>query len=273
MWDQEANIKTLVDFGINRTQAKIYLTLVEKGTLTIRAASEYSGVGRPDTYRAMLELKKAGLIEVVLDSPTKYRAVPLSDAISILMGQKRKEILSLKEKSAKLLQQFENKNNNNTPPVEGEFIILPKGAACIKNRVEAIRSAEYSIDCITSIKRFNQILLIAGDDIIEAAKRGVKLRFILEKESINKPLSKELTLFCKNSSCEVKFISEPPQSFMAIFDRKEVHLATSEAGDFAQVPILWSNNSALLRICQHYFESYWTERPCPQNLMEEFNLA
>lgn len=273
MWDQEANIKTLVDFGINRTQAKIYLTLIEKGTLTIRTASEYSGVGRPDTYRAMLELKKAGLIEVVLDSPAKYRAVPLSDAISILMGQKRKEILSLKEKSAKLLKQFENKNNNNTPPVEGEFIILPKGAACIKNRVEAIRSAEYSIDCITSFKRFNQILLIAGDDIIEAAKRGVKLRFILEKESINKQLSKELMLFCKTSSCEMKFVSELPQSFMTIFDRKEVHLATSETEDFAQAAVLWSNNSVILRICQHYFESYWTGRPSPQNIMEELNLA
>lgn len=273
MRDQEMNIKTLVDFGLNRTQAKIYLASAEKGTLTIRAAADYSEVGRPDTYRAMLELKKADLIEVVLDNPTKYRAVPLSEAISILMGQKRKEILNLKEKSAKLLQQFENKNSTDMPVVEGEFIILPKGAACIKKRVEAIRSAEYSIDCLTSFKRFNQTLLVAGDDIIEAANKGVKIRFILEKESINKPLSKELTLFCKNSSCEVKFISEPPQSFVAIFDRKEVHLATSEVGDFSQVPILWSNNTALLRICQHYFEGYWAEKPSPQNLLEEFKLA
>ena len=132
MRGQEMNIKTLVDFGLNRTQAKIYLALAEKGTLTIRAASDYSEVGRPNTYRAMLELKKAGLIEVVLDNPTKYRAVPLSEAISILMGQKRKEILNLKEKSAKLLQQFENKNSTDMPVVEGEFVILPKGAACIK---------------------------------------------------------------------------------------------------------------------------------------------
>jgi DNA-binding MarR family transcriptional regulator len=63
MRDKESGIKTLVEFGISRTQARVYLTLVDRGTLTLRAASEYSGVGRPDTYRALFDLKKEGLIE------------------------------------------------------------------------------------------------------------------------------------------------------------------------------------------------------------------
>jgi sugar-specific transcriptional regulator TrmB len=270
--DQESNIKTLVDFGISRTQAKIYLALAEKGTLTIRAASEYSGVGRPDTYRATLELKNAGLIEVVLDNPTKYRAVPLEDAISILMGQKRKEMLSLKEKSFKLLQQFENKPENEEGSFDGEFVIIAKGSACIKKRIEAIRSAEGSIDCLASFKRFNQTLMIAGDDIIQAANRGVKIRFILEKGSISKPLSEEFALFCKNSSCEVRFVSQNPQAFVAIFDKKEVHLATAEEGDFSQIPILASKNSVLVKICQHYFDSNWTGKLTP-NILEHIELA
>ena len=60
MRDREKSIKTLVELGLSRTQAKIYLALVEKGTSTIRAVAENSGVGRPDTYRAMLELKRVG---------------------------------------------------------------------------------------------------------------------------------------------------------------------------------------------------------------------
>ena len=99
MRDKENSIKTLVEFGISRTQAKVYLTLAEKGTLTLRSASEHSGVGRPDTYRAMADLTKTGLIETILDSPTRYRAIKISDAIAILMGQKRREIMSLKRKS------------------------------------------------------------------------------------------------------------------------------------------------------------------------------
>jgi sugar-specific transcriptional regulator TrmB len=270
--DQESNIKTLVEFGISRTQAKVYLALAEKGTLTIRAASEYSGVGRPDTYRAMLELKNAGLIEVVLDNPTKYRAIPLSDAISILMGQKRKEMLSLKEKSFKLLQQFQNKPENEESAFEGEFVIIPKGSACIKKRIEAIKTAESSVDCLTSFKRFNQTLMIAGDDIIEAANRGVKIRFILEKGSISKPLSEEFAFFCKNTSCEVRFISENPQAFMAIFDKKEVHLATAAEGDFSQIPVLGSKNSVLVKICQHYFNSNWAGKLTP-NIFEQIELS
>jgi sugar-specific transcriptional regulator TrmB len=273
MRDQENNIKTLVDFGISRTQAKIYLALAEKGTLTIRAVSDYSGVGRPDSYRAMLELKKAGLIEIIIDSPTKYRAIPLADAIAILMGYKHKEMLSLKEQSSRLLQQFENRSTPEEPVLDSEFIIIPKGPACIKKRVEAIRSAEFSFDCLTSFKRFNQTLLNAGDDIIEAANRGVKIRFILDKFSMNKPLSKEFEVFCNNSSCEVKFISEPPQSFVAIFDKREIQMATSEEGDFTQIPILWSNNSVLVRIGQHYFDSNWAGKTVLSNILEEIKIT
>jgi sugar-specific transcriptional regulator TrmB len=271
--DKENNIKTLVDFGISRTQAKIFLALAEKGTLTIRAAAETSGVGRPDTYRAMLELKNAGLIETVLDNPTKYRAIGISDAISILMAKKHKEIMSLKENSNRLLQQFQIKKENNNIDVNSEFVIVPKGTSSFKKRIKALRNAEISVDCITSFKRFNQTLLIASDDIIDAANRGVRIRFILDKINMNKPLSEEFTLFCRNSSCEIKYVSEPPDGVVTIFDKQEVQIATSEEGDFAQIPMLWSNNSVLVKICQHYFDKCWMGQSEIQGILEEIKLS
>jgi HTH-type transcriptional regulator, sugar sensing transcriptional regulator len=272
MRDKESSIKTLVDFGISRTQAKVYLTLADKGTLTLRAASELSGVGRPDTYRAMLDLKKEGLIETILDAPTRYRAVKISDAISILMGQKRKEIMNLKEKSNKLLTDFQQKTANQVNVSDTEFIIVPKGAASIKKRSSAIKNAEYSVDCITSFKRFNQTLLVAGDDIINAAERGVKIRFILDKFVVNKPLSKEFEMFCKNSSCEVRFVRQPPQALVTIFDKKEAQIAMSEEGDLTQMPMLWSNNVVLVRICQHYFETNWLGKTQTHGIFEEIKI-
>jgi Predicted transcriptional regulators len=273
MRDKESSIKTLVDFGISRTQAKVYLTLADKGTLTLRAASEFSGVGRPDTYRAMLDLKKEGLIETILDNPTRYRAIQIADAISILMGQKRKEIMNLKEKSNKLLTDFEQKTVNQVNVSDSEFIVVPKGAASIKKRISAIKNAEYSVDCITSFKRFNQTLLVASDEIINAANRGVKIRFILDKFVVNKPLSKEFEMFCKNSSCTVRFVQQTPQSLVTIFDKKEAQIAMSEEGDLTQVPTLWSNNLVLVKICQHYFETNWLGKAQTLGIFEELKMS
>lgn len=272
MRDKESGIQTLIEFGVSRTQARVYLTLADRGVLTLRAASDFSGVGRPDTYRALLGLKKDGLIETILDSPTRYRAIQISDAISILMGQKRKEIMNLKEKANRLLTGFERKTANQAIASDSEFVVVPKGAASIKKRIAAIRSAEYSVDCITSFKRFNQTLLVAGDEIIDAANRGVKIRFVLDKFVVNKPLSKEFEMFCKNSSCAVRFVQESPQSLVTIFDRREVQIAMSEDGDLTQVPMLWSDNVVMVKICQHYFEANWLGKTQTQSIFEEIKL-
>jgi hypothetical protein len=181
--------------------------------------------------------------------------------------------MNLKENSSRLLQQFEVKKEIDHTSSNNEFIIVPKGKTSVKKRVSAIRDAEVSIDCITSFKRFNQTLLIASDDIIDAANRGVRIRFILDRTNMNKPLSKEFSIFCRNASFEFKYVLEPPEGVVTIFDKKEVQVAISEEGDFTQIPMLWSNNAVLVKICQHYFDKFWTGQSEIQDIFEEIKLS
>ncbi len=256
MRDIEKNINTLVDLGINRTQARVYLALIEKGTSTIRAVADYSGVGRPDAYRAMLELKRVGLIETILCSPTKYKPLPLQEAVSFLIEHKQKGMMQLKEKTRELLQAYEKKNVENNS-YDSQFVLIPEGVTSTKKVIAAIRNAASNIEFITSFKRFNQTLQAASEEIIEAANRGVKVRFILDKTNMNRPLSKVFEDFCNTSSCEIKYMPHLPHAFIAVFDKSEIQMATSEDNDFLQAPILWSNNPALVKVMQNYFETVW----------------
>ena len=129
MHDRENNISTLIGLGISGTQAKIYLSLIERGTSTIRTISEVSGVGRPDTYRAMLELEHKGLIETVISTPTKYKPLPLPEVVSILIGRREIESLDLQEKSAKLLKEYEKKIVETGNIKDIEFVLVPMGGA------------------------------------------------------------------------------------------------------------------------------------------------
>ncbi|MDI9577563.1 MAG: helix-turn-helix domain-containing protein [Thermoproteota archaeon] len=258
MQDKENCIKTLAELGVNKTQAKIFLALVENGTSTIRTISNYSGVGRPETYRAILQLKTNGLIETILCTPTKYKAIPLCDAISILMDQKNKKIIELKEKSEELLKEFAKKPNEITDAEDDTFILVPRGQNSINKNKEAIVKSKKKIDFITSAKSFNQTLLSASDEINEAVNRGVIVRFILDKNTRNKTLTKIFTDLCKNTRCQIKYVPHLPQAFIAIYDKKEIQMATSEEGDLNQTPILWSNNSVLVKVIQDYFETTWS---------------
>lgn len=254
MQGRETNIITLMDLGLTKTQARVYLALVEKGILPIRLVADYSGVGRPETYRAMLELQQRGLVEMILCTPTKYRPLPLNEAVTILMGQKQKEIVELKEKSKRLLQEYKKKTNNQVTVVEREFVLLPKGSSGLKKGISAIKAAQSSIDFITSIKRFNQLLLTASEDMVEAANRGVKIRFILDKSNMNRSLSKIFANFYDTAS--FKYVADLPQPFMAIYDKKSVLMATTD-DDFCQSTLLWSNNPVLVRTVQNYFKLLW----------------
>ncbi|HSV50449.1 MAG TPA: helix-turn-helix domain-containing protein [Candidatus Acidoferrales bacterium] len=256
MRDKESDIKALVDLGISRTQAKVYLTLIERGTSTIRNAANYAGVARPDTYRAMIELKESGFVEMVLSSPATYKPIPLSETISMLMAQKQKEMATIKENSVKLLKGYENKIVCNDTG-GSEFILVPKGVTYLKKCITALESAKSSIDIMTSFKRFNQTILPASDSIIRAANRGVKVRFIVDQDSVDNTLSKVFSDFCKNSSCNIKRLPTLPQAFIAIYDKTEFQMATSTDEDFTQEPILWSNNPALLGVIRDFFDTIW----------------
>jgi sugar-specific transcriptional regulator TrmB len=269
MRDNERNIGTLVDLGINRTQARIYLALIEKGTSTIRSVAEYSGVGRPDTYRAMLELKRAGLIETILSSPAKYKPIPIEDAVSFLMEHKQKVISALAEKSSKLLQEYQKKVLNEVDDYDSQFVLVPEGVTSIKRGIAAIRSAQSNINFIASFKRFNQIILATSEDIIEAANRGVKVRFILDKTNINGTIAKVFMDLSKTTSCKIKYVPKLTHSFIAVYDNKEIQMATSAEEDFIQAPILWSNNPVLVKVMQNCFDSVWFSQSSIWGTFEE----
>jgi len=254
MQDKEGDIVTLVELGLNKTQARIYLALVERGMLPIRMVSEYSGVGRPETYRAVLELNHRGLVETVLASPTTYKPLPLQEVVNILMAQKQQEMSELKGKSEKLLQEYQKKTINPVAFVEREFVLLPKGSGGVKKAASAIKAAQSSIDFVISIKKFNQLLLAASEELVEATNRGVKIRFILDKNNLNKSLSEIFALF--HNTASFKYIDELPQPFTVIFDKKSVLMATT-GDDFAQTSMLWSNNAVLVGTIQNYFKLLW----------------
>lgn len=257
MRDKEVDVKTLVGLGISQTQAKVYLALIERGTSTIRAAASVAGVGRPDTYRAMLELKEASLVETIVSSPTMYKPIPLSEAVSILIEQKQKEMATLKEKSEKLLEGYENRLFCPTTSGDTEFVLVPKGATCVKKCIAAIKNSKVSIDIMTSSKMFNQTILPANKSILEAANRGVKIRFIVDRDSMKNGLSEIFANYCKKFSFDIKHLPTLPQPFIAIYDRSESQIATSTEEDFTQEAILWSNNPVLVGVVRDYFDTIW----------------
>ncbi|MDH5462470.1 MAG: helix-turn-helix domain-containing protein, partial [Candidatus Bathyarchaeota archaeon] len=85
MLSLDENAEMLSDFGLTHNQAKVYLTIAKLGVATVSQVSKVSKVRREDVYRILPNLEKTGLIERILDKPTRLRAIPVEDALALMI--------------------------------------------------------------------------------------------------------------------------------------------------------------------------------------------
>jgi HTH-type transcriptional regulator, sugar sensing transcriptional regulator len=104
--NSDENIRTLIDLGLTAAQAKIYLSLLWVGSATIREIAQASKVARPDTYRALSELQDIGIVEKIISVPTKFKALPIKDALDILMLRKTNETIDLNKRANRLIEKL-----------------------------------------------------------------------------------------------------------------------------------------------------------------------
>jgi hypothetical protein len=76
-WPPTRTPGALQGFGLSAREARVYLTLITRGPLGARRATEYSGLHRATAYRVLSQLLNRGLVRVERRWPREYHPVPL----------------------------------------------------------------------------------------------------------------------------------------------------------------------------------------------------
>jgi len=265
MYARKENIDTLVGFGLSGTQARICLALAAAGISTIREISEASGVARPDTYRAVVELEKKGLIEKTVSAPTRYTLLSLHDVLSVLVGRRETESLELQNRSVSLLEEYEKKLTESRLANESQFVLVPSGKAFSNRLRKSIENSKKSICVITYQKTLTQFL----DCMLGMPKRAigkeVNVRILTEKRR-NNSLAKRLFSLQKKAHFENRFLNILPPFSLITFDEREILLSTKSQSENASAPAVYSNNSSLAELSQSYFNDAWFSAVEPPGL-------
>ena len=113
--------------GLSGTQAKSYLGLFGIGSGSISEIANISKIARPDTYRAINDLVETGLVEKIVTIPTKYKPLPIADAVGVLMLRRTKESIDLNKKANKLIEKLKEKENTKMAHNVGNQLVLVRG--------------------------------------------------------------------------------------------------------------------------------------------------
>lgn len=258
---EDEDIEALTSLGLTMLQAKVYLTLVESESATIKDISKDTGIARQDLYRITSELQECGLIEQIITKPVMYKAIPLTSGISILLNDMQRKRSESNKKVAKLIQRFKTKEvTAKTKGEKNQFVLVPgKNALILKERI-LLTTTKKSLSLITSKQRFSQKLYSLAEEFQKAVSKGVNIRILMDKTDTEKyrGLSNKLAKNYKDSpSFEVRYITAPPPVVMAVFDNKEVIIVASANSGLAESPALWSNNLSLVELAHSYFEMMW----------------
>ena len=252
---EDEAIQTLTDLGLNLSQARVYFALLQEGTSTAKQISKFSGVNRQEIYRIMPKLITLGLATKIIDIPTRWKATPIRQGLSILLESKKKETSKLHKKATKIINGI--KGNNKIAKLQEEehsFKIIPQKIA-IKNWIpRTIEKTYTNNDVITTMESYNKFMYAQSEAFIKAAKRGVKLRFIVYKAENEEASPKIASKFNDIANIRTKFVTSTPLGVMAIHDNKLAIINTHPMG-FG--PSFVSSNPSLVRMLSNHFELLW----------------
>jgi len=249
----------LEDFGLSPNQAKVYVATLWLGITQILKISQLSKVPREEVYRILPQLEKIGLTERILGPPTRIRAIPIEDALSLLVkrvqekaDQKKAELDNKKEL---FLKNHRLKGKTTLDEEEPRFILIPEKHRLSARTTEMIQRAERQIDIIYSREKLIQFFSICGD-VLKESKKTVNIRIITEF-SENKSFSTMLDECTRQIPRLNIGYSYDSLVHCIIADSKEILLATSTNKPIGENPKLWTNDSGLVNEMGKYFESIW----------------
>jgi sugar-specific transcriptional regulator TrmB len=255
MDSSDKHVSTLVELGLSRSQAIVYLALAKSKILTAQAIHTISGVARPDVYRVLGELENAGLVEKIISKPEKFHAISAEECVSTLLRRRKRKTQQLQKEALRLAQALRGETAHEEPDDKYGFILISGRNAVYSKAEKMMRSAKESICFLGLTRRVLAWLPTGSSSLEEALARKVDCRMIMPKPE--KDLREQLKSIGKHPNFDLRLILEQPKTAFSIWDQKEILITTSAIDTPTPAPTLWSNNKSIINLCQEYFESLW----------------
>jgi sugar-specific transcriptional regulator TrmB len=101
---EKAVVERLQTFGVNETEARLYLTLLNSGAETVGELVEVTGIVRADVYKTLNGLLDKGMIEESTERPTKYCAVPIESALDAAVMKQAYHLRQMERSKQELVE-------------------------------------------------------------------------------------------------------------------------------------------------------------------------
>jgi sugar-specific transcriptional regulator TrmB len=217
-------------------------------------------VRREDVYRILPKLEKMGLTEKILSKPTKIRALPVEEALYILIEREQnianKKVSTLMAKKDEFLKHYKPFPLK-TPSGEAHFTLVSGREGVMTKELAMVKKAKSVINIITSRDKFTQFFNNYDEALKKATKKGIKVRMILNVTEHEDPIPRIVKEYeSSRTPIDLRYTDQRSTHYM-IVDYKEALVATSIEATLGKNPYLWTDDNSLVGLLQRNFEGIW----------------
>lgn len=205
-WLNDAAFSTLViqltGYGLTLNEARVYLYLLRAGSSPARGISKSLGLHRVEVYRKLRALEELGLVELYLDSPTRYNPVEPNSAISTLLHRQEQKLNAFRKRSSSLVGRLRQlrvptgvqPGRRNDRDAGGTYKLVVGQPRYINELRRLIEGAQHEVLRIISAGGVIRTFMADMDETyLRASARGVSVRMITEVNSQNTKYVKRLS--------------------------------------------------------------------------------
>jgi sugar-specific transcriptional regulator TrmB len=249
-------LQYLLQIGLTRMQANIYLNLLLNGKAEARIIAHWAGSPRTEVYRALNELQENGLVDRELGCPLKFSAVPPSLGLQAFIDNKLHNIDQMQKSLQNFSFEFEN-NQEPNPEREYKITSIEGRRRVIAKIKQQHDSAKSSIDIITFLPRFLYVAYQCMENYKKAVERGVKYRIILGMPNDSQDLPPEVKKAHNNENTIIKKIVGCPQVNSAIFDQEQINFSYYPDRQIVESPLILTNHPCMVGFAINSFQRTW----------------
>jgi sugar-specific transcriptional regulator TrmB len=259
--------KVLRSLGLTEKEAEVYIFLAKHGVQRSGEIGKRIKTDRSEVYRILKSLQTKGLVEVTLEVPTRFTAVPFETILDSFIKSKRDEAASVETAKRELLSYFERFGKLGPEPVPEKFVVIEGSNKIYPKILQMIKEAKNQLSAVATVPG-----LMRADQfgIFDAAfthplKSKIQFRFLTELSEQN--LNAMKTLLKRTPKTGFSFKGRNPDlglqlaPRMVIRDDEEILFFITPKTDTSATPqedvCLWTNCKALVQSFTAVFEDSW----------------
>lgn len=254
----------LSDFGFTTNQAKVYLSIIESGSISVAQIAQNTQLHVQDIYKILPKLEKRGLITRTIEKPVQIKAIPVEKALTRLLSKEKEEAekrFNYLEDNLNDLMDSIKKNQLNGPPVEDVCFVPLITAEQVRNQAElTFGGANSSCDLVATVDLIKPLMSRLSQNTERFNNLDVKIRLLIESplplEHAQNALHKALP---KNAKITAKYVNKTKPMPYYVVDQKEVWISMEKETDAGLPCVLWTKGKNFVEFFQQSFNEAWNK--------------